>query len=117
MPVRVILATEAIQPMRGRKSFVKGMPEYMEALASISHGLKPQEVVQITFPISKDKGMKSILQTFKRTLHDDFKRLMLNDYSVMAFAKDGQNVIQISHQPAISVQRSVEQTKRSAGRR
>jgi hypothetical protein len=105
MPVKIVSINEMPEGRRGRKSFVTQMPEWRELTTKLSNGLKPfEEGVVVTFPVSKDRGMKTILQTFKRTTDAYLKRLKLADYKVRAFLIDDDrtNCITVTNIPVIS---------------
>jgi hypothetical protein len=105
MTVRIMSFDDAPEPHKGRKSQVTQMPEWRELLTKLANGLKPfEEAAVVTFPVSKESGRKTILQTFKRTLQAYLKNLKLTDYAVSAFLiEDGAtNCIVVKNIPVIS---------------
>ena len=102
MPVRITSIDDAAMPVRGRRSVVQSLAEYKEVMIKMQNGLKPEEVVEVTFPVSNKPGMKTILQTFKRTLQSEFKRLKLNDFEIKAFRLSDTNYVTVAHVPAIT---------------
>lgn len=99
MPIRICQVDDLAPRLRGRRSFVQKLNEYIELKTKLSNGLKPFEAVEVTIPVSQEKGMKSILQTFARTVKSDLKRLNLSDYVVEAYRSGNNNVIAVSNQP------------------
>lgn len=114
MPVKVITRGDQAMPSRGRRSTVLQLSEYREVMAKIPH-MKPEEVIEVSFPVSTKPGMKTILQTFKRTLMSDLKRLHLNDFDVKAFRLEDTNYITVEFSPAITGLKPVQKgSRRSA---
>lgn len=99
MPIRICQVDDLAPRLRGRRSLVQKLNEYIELKTKLSNGLKPYEAVEVTLPVSHEKGMKSILQTFARTIKADLKRLNLSDYVVEAYRSGNNNVIAVSNQP------------------
>ena len=102
MPIRICPVTEFSRPVRGRRSIVCQLAEYLDLKMKLANGLKPNEGVEITLNPSTEKGHKSILQTFKRQIQKDLAKMQLRDYEVSAFKNDsGQNVITVANMPPI----------------
>lgn len=102
MPVRITTTDDAAMPTRGRRSIVQSLAEYKEVMMKMQNGLKPEEVIEVSFPVSTKTGYKTILQTFKRTLQSEFKRLKLTDFEIKAFRLSDTNYITVAHIPAIT---------------
>jgi hypothetical protein len=115
MPVRITTKEDAAISIRGRRSTVLQLAEYRDVMAKVSNGLKPEEVIEVSFPVSTKPGMKTILQTFKRTLQSDFRRLKLNDFEIKAFRLEDTNYVTVGHVPPITGLKQV--PKKSAGAR
>lgn len=117
MPIRICSVSDFSRPVRGRRSIVTQLAEYLDLKTKLSNGLKPNEGVEITLSPSSEKGHKSILQTFKRQVQKDLAKLKLNDYEVSAFKNDsGQNVITVANLPPIHTMKHREQSS-ERGRR
>lgn len=95
MPVQTGTIDNMPSMVRGRRSMVTQRADYMDIRTKMADGLKRGEAVWTEFKPSAEKGEKSILQTMKRTLQADLKRLRLN-YTVRAYKSDnGNNVVAV----------------------
>lgn len=115
MPIRICSVSDFSRPVRGRRSIVTQLAEYLELKTKLANGLKPNEGVEITLRPSSEKGHKSILQTFKRQVQKDLDRLKLRDHEVSAFKNDnGLNVITVANLPPIHTMKPQDRGKRIA---
>ena len=112
MPIRITTLMDVAVPARGRRSQVVQMAEYKEAMMKIPH-MKTEEVIEVSFPVSTKPGMKTILQTFKRTLNAELKKLHLTDFEVRAFRLGDTNYITIAHVPPLTGLKQVPAKRRA----
>lgn len=101
MPIRICQVSDLAPKVRGRHSVVQRLTEYVELKTKLANGLKPYEAIEVRLNPSNEKGYKSILQTFKRQVQDDLKRLGLKDLTVSAYKSEGMNVITVCSEPIL----------------
>lgn len=102
MPIRICTIETLAPRVRGRRSVVQRLTEYIELKTKLATGLKPFEAVEVRLNPSSEKGHKSILQTFKRQIVDDLKHLGIKDYTVSAYKSEGMNVIAVYNEPVLT---------------
>lgn len=100
--IRLCNYRELIAGPRGRKSTVLQHPAYTRLITKISDGLKPEEAIEVNFPVSNQPGMKSIKQTFKRALKEYLQKLGLNSYVARVVEVDGTIYASIANLPPIT---------------
>src|SRR5256885_1927269 len=56
MPLKIVKIEQLTKPTRQKQSVVTSLPEFIEATLKLSHGLKPQEGIEITLPKKDERG-------------------------------------------------------------
>ena len=102
MPIRICSIENLAPRVRGRRSVVQRLTEYIELKTKLANGLKPYEAIEVRLNPSEEKGHKSILQTFAREVKKDLARLGVKDYTVSAYKSEGQNVIAVYNEPVLT---------------
>lgn len=92
---------ELIPGNRGRKSSVLQHPAYIRLITKIADGLKPEEAIEVSFPVSNQPGHKAIKQTMQRALRDHLRRLGLNNYVARVVEVDGTIYASVANIPPI----------------
>ncbi len=99
MPLKIVKVEQLTRPTRQKQSVVTSLPEFIEATLKLSHGLKPQEGIEITLPKKDERGYKHIAFGMKKHLRAYLDRLGLSsEYSVSAFTHGENHIIQITHE-------------------
>src|SRR5437667_2016051 len=62
MPLKIVKVEQLTRPTRQKQSVVTSLPEFIEATLKLSHGLKPQEGIEITLPKKDERGYNSDTQ-------------------------------------------------------
>lgn len=112
MPIRICKIADLAPKARGRHSIVQRLSEYIDLKTKLANGLKPYEAIEVKLEPSSEKGHRSILQTFKRQVQDDLKRLGLTDITVSAYKSEGKNVIAVYNEPVITTASSSKKAKK-----
>ena len=68
MPLKIVKVEQLTRPTRQKQSVVTSLPEFIEATLKLSHGLKPQEGIEITLPKKNERGYKHIAFGMKKHL-------------------------------------------------
>src|SRR2546422_6001119 len=68
MPLKIVKVEQLTRPTRQKQSVVTSLPEFVEATLKLSHGLKPQEGIEITLPKKDERGYKHIAFGMKKHL-------------------------------------------------
>ena len=107
MPLKIVKLEQLTKPTRQKQSVVTSLPEFIEATLKLSHGLKPQEGIEITLPKKDERGYKHIAFGMKKHLRAYLDRLGLSSqYSVSAFTHGQNHIIQITHETQPTPKRS-----------
>ena len=107
MPLKIVKVEQLTKPTRQKQSVVTSLPEFIEATLKLSHGLKPQEGIEITLPKKDERGYKHIAFGMKKHLRAYLDRLGLSSqYSVSAFTHGENHIIQITHETPTAPKRS-----------
>jgi len=107
MPLKIVKVEQLTRPTRQKQSVVTSLPEFIEATLKLSHGLKPQEGIEITLPKKDERGYKHIAFGMKKHLRAYLDRLGLSSqYSVSAFTHGENHIIQITHETPTAPKRS-----------
>lgn len=94
MPIRVCSTAELTPHPKGRKSDLDRMPELNELKATLAHGLKPYEAVEVELPNSSLKNLRLL---FRHRVTTYLKRLKLSNYKVSMYKANGKEYIAVSH--------------------
>ena len=70
MPLKIVKVEQLTRPTRQKQSVVTSLPEFVEATLKLSHGLKPQEGIEITLPKKDERGYKHIAFGMKKHISD-----------------------------------------------
>src|SRR5438874_11565859 len=75
MPLKIVKVEQLTRPTRQKQSVVTSLPEFIEATLKLSHGLKPQEGIEISLPKKDERGYKHIAFGMKKHLRAYLDRL------------------------------------------